>query len=305
MLIIALLCYAHEMRRTVVSLRQLPLRSVSMHLPDRRFALHALSSSCGHAKEVETTYNWNGLSRGKREFAVLQLTLAGTGELHYEGNLFALGPGDLMLVHIPHQHQYRLPPHSPSWEFVFVVVVGREILRVAKRVEAKSGPVVRIRDGSRVLDVFAAILRHAMAGDFSRVASMQFALSDLTYSLGMAILQEALPPGGDGDSSQWLDDVTSYCRENLSKRIAVSQLAGIASLSRSHFSREFTAKVGVSPQEFLVQQRMRHAIELLYSRGLTIKEIGYRCGYRDENYFCRAFRKAMGTSPGEYRKSGI
>ena len=85
----------------------------------------------------------------------------------------------------------------------------------------------------------------------------------------------------------------------------MGELAGLVGISRSHFSREFAAHLSMSPQEYLIQERITHAIQLLYNDSLTIKEIGYSCGYPDENYFCRVFRKVMGVSPGEYRKSGI
>lgn len=293
------------MKGTIVTLHRMPYRSVVIHFADRRFPLHALTISCGHSKETQSTYDWDGLSRGKREFAVLQLTISGSGALTYEGNDYALKPSDLMIVHIPHNHRYRLPPASSHWEFVYAVVVGREILRVVKRVETAAGPIVKLAKDSSVIGVLSAILRHALAGDFREGTSKQFLLSDLTYSLGMAILKESLPLHGSIEPPSWLEEARKYCRDHLADEITVSRLAEIAGLSRSHFCRAFTSKTGLSPREYLTQERMRRAVQLLYERSSTVKEIGYLCGYRDENYFCRAFRKIMGISPGEYRKSGL
>ncbi|MCA1809151.1 MAG: helix-turn-helix domain-containing protein [Lentisphaerae bacterium] len=38
---------------------------------------------------------------------------------------------------------------------------------------------------------------------------------------------------------------------------------------------------------------------------LLVKEIAFACGFRDFNYFCRAFRRHFGVSPGQVKKSGM
>jgi AraC-like DNA-binding protein len=50
---------------------------------------------------------------------------------------------------------------------------------------------------------------------------------------------------------------------------------------------------------------MTKAVRLLSSSAMSVKEIAAACGYSDSNYFCRIFKKNTGTSPGQFRRSGI
>ena len=45
------------------------------------------------------------------------------------------------------------------------------------------------------------------------------------------------------------------------------------------------------------------AREMLRSTSLAVKEIGYRCGFEDEQYFCRIFKQQTGDTPSRFRKS--
>lgn len=296
---------AHKTWISLDTLTGLPIFQTSMHTFERRFRLHALSVACGHSIETHSEYDWSGVNRGEREFAVLQLTLRGEGYITYEGHDRTIRPGDLMMVHIPHDHRYRLPEWSSQWEFVYVVVVGREILRIVRRLEREAGPLLEVPDGSPLMFALYRIIRYALSHEFRAYAPKPFELSNLTYNLGMKLLEEILPYKPPSGSPSWIRKVQDYCRRHLDAHIEIAELARIAGMSRSHFSREFSAHLSMSPQEFLIQERIKHAIQLLYNDAMTIKEVGYACGYQDVNYFCRQFRKTTGMSPGEYRRSGI
>ncbi|PXX99936.1 helix-turn-helix transcriptional regulator [Halomonas sp. LBP4] len=85
----------------------------------------------------------------------------------------------------------------------------------------------------------------------------------------------------------------------------VPALARIADLSRAHFSRRFSRAVGMAPGEYLMQERMRRAAELLARRDASVKAVALSLGFYDPNYFAKAFRRAFGLSPREFRSSGM
>jgi AraC-like DNA-binding protein len=85
--------------------------------------------------------------------------------------------------------------------------------------------------------------------------------------------------------------------------LRVDELARSNGYSRYHFSRVFKRSAGVPPSVYREQARMRKAIELLSTTTEKIKTIAYACGYEDPNYFAKAFRKAQGMSPREYRNT--
>lgn len=82
----------------------------------------------------------------------------------------------------------------------------------------------------------------------------------------------------------------------------VSELAGLAGMSRSLFAARFTALVGVAPHRYLLRCRVQRAAQLLRSRELGVLEVSARVGYRSESSFSRVFTREMGIPPATYRK---
>ncbi len=69
-----------------------------------------------------------------------------------------------------------------------------------------------------------------------------------------------------------------------------------------YFSRRFIELIGSTPQEFLIQQRLTSAAELLRLTNLPIKNVADQCGYPNQLHFSQAFKKYYGVSPKEWRR---
>jgi YesN/AraC family two-component response regulator len=75
-------------------------------------------------------------------------------------------------------------------------------------------------------------------------------------------------------------------------------------LSKEHLRKLFIKEHGVSPTQFLKQQRLSLAKQLLSRKendALRINEIAFSCGFEDPAYFCRIFKKEMGVAPQYYK----
>jgi len=81
----------------------------------------------------------------------------------------------------------------------------------------------------------------------------------------------------------------------------VDELAHEAHLSRVHYSRCFKRITGVSPNLFLIQQRIDKACMLLKGSDSPLDQIAETIGYNDTFFFCRQFKKHMKESPHQYR----
>ena len=94
----------------------------------------------------------------------------------------------------------------------------------------------------------------------------------------------------------------NYMNAHYSEPVSLQDIAEHASLSKYYFSRQFQNEVGLTPWEYLTQERMRHAMQLLSDSGQSIESISYACGYAGASHFCRAFKKETGFSPAFFRK---
>ena len=59
------------------------------------------------------------------------------------------------------------------------------------------------------------------------------------------------------------------------------------------------------PGRFLQLERLRLSVRLLQTTTDPVKNIAARCGFRDANYFCRAFHKDYGVTPGVFRRNAV
>lgn len=103
-----------------------------------------------------------------------------------------------------------------------------------------------------------------------------------------------------GLDAKRLARVLDYIGANLNQEITVDQLASVGSLSRFHFSRMFKAATGCSPSRFIGLQRLELAKSLLLESA-SIAQIAEACRFSSASNFVRAFRRATGATPAQYR----
>lgn len=72
--------------------------------------------------------------------------------------------------------------------------------------------------------------------------------------------------------------------------------------SYSNFRRIFREFTGVGPHQYRIHLKLSRARDLLQDSDLSIKEIASLCGFDDDQYFCRYFKKVTGKTPTSYRK---
>ncbi|WP_435402155.1 GlxA family transcriptional regulator [Halomonas sp. RA08-2] len=90
--------------------------------------------------------------------------------------------------------------------------------------------------------------------------------------------------------------------QHLGEVVTIEVLAERVGTSRRNLERRFRETLGVSPQKFSRDLRLRYGVWLLHYTGKSITEIGERCGFADTAHFSRQFRGAFDMTPSEMRK---
>ncbi len=94
----------------------------------------------------------------------------------------------------------------------------------------------------------------------------------------------------------------TYMLENPGQAWNISKLAEMAGVSQSYFSRLYKKIFGTTPMKDLNERRIEKAKYYFSCTVLSIKEVAYKTGFKDEYYFIHAFKAATGTTPGNYCK---
>lgn len=95
----------------------------------------------------------------------------------------------------------------------------------------------------------------------------------------------------------------SYIHENLYTDLRISQLAKIEGFCTNRYRDLFYKVVGMSPLDYIITKRIEAAKVHLNNTNVSIAEISKSVGYNDAYYFSRIFRKKVGMSPAQYRKT--
>ncbi len=286
-------------------LLQSPRRQVSRSIAftKQHAALHAMVTNAGVESRSAPGYDWHGLRRGSARFALLQYTLAGEGQLRFESQTMALHPGQVMLLYMPHDHRYWVQPDR-CWTFFYLCLNGSEVLRAWHSAVTRLGPVITLAHNTALVRSASALCRAAVEGDLTS----PWDASSRAYDLAMRLRELALPmdPSHRREPRpSAVQRAIDYCQTRLHQPISVGQLAEVAGYSRFHFTRLFEKSEGLSPGEYVLRQRLSLAMQQVQTTHDPVKVIARQCGFHDTAYFCKAFRRQYGSSPGSLRKSGM
>jgi AraC-like DNA-binding protein len=98
------------------------------------------------------------------------------------------------------------------------------------------------------------------------------------------------------ETALWID-------ANSHREIDLEDAAGQADISPFHFLRLFSSVLGVTPHQYLVRSRLRHAARLLADDDRPITDVAYDVGFGDLSNFVRTFHRAAGVSPRRFREA--
>jgi AraC family transcriptional regulator len=106
----------------------------------------------------------------------------------------------------------------------------------------------------------------------------------------------------DGLSDAKLTLIKDYINTHLDLDLKLTELSTIAQISPYHFLRLFKKSVGITPHQYILQQRIDRAKYLLQSSNLDISEIAFRVGFCDSSHLTRCFKNSLGKTPSQWRQ---
>lgn len=100
-----------------------------------------------------------------------------------------------------------------------------------------------------------------------------------------------------------IDRSLRFMVKNFHRPIQLADLVKSSGMSRRGLHKAFAKTVGVNPGAALRHVRIEYAKQLLIKQDLKLKQIARQCGFRSENTFCVAFRRAMRIAPKQYQRT--
>ncbi|WP_022942721.1 AraC family transcriptional regulator [Psychromonas hadalis] len=127
-------------------------------------------------------------------------------------------------------------------------------------------------------------------------------LSQACNSTIIALLQRHKYQGKVTKQRINIDIIDQYIKLHISKKITVTQLAGMAFLGERQFFVIFKQQIGMTPHQYVLNKRFILAKKLLEESVLSLSEISSQTGFANQSSFTHRFTKLQGISPSQYRR---
>ncbi|WP_432838005.1 helix-turn-helix transcriptional regulator [Dactylosporangium sp. CA-092794] len=108
--------------------------------------------------------------------------------------------------------------------------------------------------------------------------------------------------GGQAMTSAPVRRALDYINARPTEAHPLERLAQAAGISRSHFARQFSAQVGISPVRYSEKVRIAYAKDLLRAGSVHIAAVATAVGFSDQSHFARRFRQEVGCTPSAYAR---
>jgi AraC family transcriptional regulator len=173
----------------------------------------------------------------------------------------------------------------------------------------KANKEIELRNIHQLRDPRIAALMTAV--DLERASgfpSGQLFLQSVELALAAVLVQrytfstKATRPIKGGLSDLDRRNVINFVRSRISENLSLTEMAAVTGLSLAHFSHAFKKSIGKSPHQFVLQQRVQCAKDLIGSLNLRMIDIALACGFKTQQHFARIFREISGLSPTEYQQ---
>ncbi len=207
--------------------------------------------------------------------------LAGSGEIELNGQIFPFSQGDF--VCIPQGTPHRTA-HLTESVVLYIRFSGFCDL-----------PCCLLSDSTRRVERLLRDVLHEMQEQpFDYTAMVALKLHELPI-----LIQRYCHPH---HTPKNLEYIVNFLRENCHEKLRLADCAEQLHISYDYFQHKFKEYTGVSPQQFLITQRLSTAEKLLCETSLSCTEIAFRCGFSTSAQFSALFKKKHGIPPLRYRR---
>jgi AraC-like DNA-binding protein len=207
-----------------------------------------------------------------------------------EGNMFLLFPGEW--------HNY-LPDKQIGWDEYWIGFNGKDIdSRVKNGFFNKQKPVYKVGINNEIVELYEQAIKIAID---QKTGFQQILAGVVSHLLGLAFSL---------DKNQFLENlhVTNQINkakiiivENIFTGIKAEEIAEKINMSYSWFRRIFKDYTGFAPAQYIQELKIQKGKELLTNSSLSVKEIAFKMGFDNSEYFFTAFKKKTGMTPIQYR----
>lgn len=248
-------------------------------------------------------YTWAKLPtwrpKGRVDWQLIYIA-AGEGHFLFDGEEVIVPAGNMVLFQ-PKQEQHYYFLGKDRSQYWFVHFTGRQVKNVLRRFEIPLDRyVLNTGISFEYEELFRQMRDELLECAWNYEEMLTWLLQALLLKMHRRMCEDVTKESGFVRDE--IEHAKEFFRTHYNEDISIEQYAASRNMSTSWFGKSFSAAVGKSPKQFLLDLRILNAQILLETSDATVNEIARIVGYENPMYFSRLFRKAKGLSPTTYRK---
>ena len=223
---------------------------------------------------------------------------SGTGELDYNGHLYPLKKGDCFFIDCRVSHTYKSSDDDP-WELLWVHFNGSTSRQYHDYFIGQSEVVFR----PAIFDRYISAITEIIEVNSSKKPEAEIITSRLIVELlTLSLTVNSSVNQYDSALKQKLAAVNSFIEDHFSEDLSLEKLSSEFYISKFYLTREYKKIYGKTIFQHIISCRINYGKQLLRFSDKSVEEISHLCGFNDQSYFARQFKKAENLTCFAYRK---
>lgn len=146
------------------------------------------------------------------------------------------------------------------------------------------------------------LIKECMSSSITKDVLADLTLQELLIRIIQTQTLKSIDDNKKLESNSAISMVLEFIRSNIKENFNLKDLSDKAGMSTTSFYRFFKRELGISPIEFILNEKIKIAKQLLKYPRIQINEVGFQSGFEDSNYFIRLFKKVEGITPKQYQQ---
>ncbi len=243
---------------------------------------------------VVTDIEWAGMNHLKRKKTThmksrpcygLSLKLEGLTVYKCEGHYYECSPHKIILYKKGADYQFTIKEFGPC------IIINFDLLEGDFGFQS-----IQIKDNQKYISLCREIIDSFNSEEDGHKLKAKAKLYELLFLIVSEMDSKTTI------SKNKIDPAIKYINNNIDKKITNSELAKMCFVSEVYLRKLFLKITGVTPQQYVIQRKIKMAKSWLLSTRMAINEIAFKLGYPDVYSFSKSFKIHSGCSPQQFRK---
>lgn len=274
------------MNKKIIRLRSTPTKHTKNNLLYMQEVGILPSESAGYTK------------RKQIDSYLIILVDKGKGFIEINNTEYIMNKGQCAFIDCKIEHSYKCDKNDP-WEVKWLHFNGISAKYYFDLFSKESCCVFT----PRLINVLNAKVCEIITNNAHKNNKTEIINANLITDILTAILtNEVIPENGEKSVNQ-MKSVKEYIDNHFTESINLDKISSEFYMNKYYITREFKKEYGETIFQHIIRRRIDYAKELLATTNKTIDEISHLCGFNDQCYFSRQFKKIEGISSLNYRKN--